>query len=63
MATISITCTNDDCKHRRGCLRNQATPKRFGQASAVYAPDKNGDCKDFVPLGVGKFLDMKSVVA
>ena len=63
MASISVMCSNDACPHRRGCLRHEATPKRFGQCASHYAPDKNGDCKDFIPLRVAKYLDMKSVVA
>jgi hypothetical protein len=56
MAEISLMCTNHKCHARRGCLRHEATPKRFGQASAYYAPDKDGSCKDFVPLKVAKYL-------
>jgi hypothetical protein len=57
MASIMIMCSSEACPHRRGCLRHEATPKKFGQASAHFAPDANGSCKDFVPLKVARYLN------
>ena len=56
MTAITTMCSNNSCRARRGCLRHEATPKRFGQIVEEYAPDSEGRCRDFVPLSTKKYL-------
>ena len=47
MADIAM-CQNDDCPMREKCYRYMAKSSGNGQSYALYEPDENGRCEDFL---------------
>jgi hypothetical protein len=40
-------CTNEDCLLKEKCYRWTAKDDQYDQSYGYFAPDKDGECRDF----------------